>query len=633
MTLCLRRLRTFFTTSGIILCSNFSLPAQSLQSVQDLSYGVTLYHFYQQEYFDALTEILVGQAQNDFVHHSDDARLLQGGMSLSYGLDHQAEELFNELLEQVTNPQRRDRAWFYLGKLKYQRHDYLSAEAALAKTQIDSGDYSDQARYMRALMLLDNNQFDEATAMMEPVDPQAVWQPYFWFNLAVRYVAAGDTQAAIVQFRRFDDLNPDAEELKNLRDRAYTAAGFTQLSAGDFPQAISDFLRVRLESPLVDRAMLGYGWALSKKEGFISALSPWQTLSQRSLLEPAVQESYLAIPYAYEKLGASAAALDSYLTSADAFVRQIDSINQSIGWFQEQSLDGLFDIKRRGSDEWLVGGEVLPVSEQTATLTHLIARHSFQMAVKDLRDLNTLSRFLAQAQRRLDVLSLVDADQQQVWKQVVETAQVDAYRQREQQLTFALERLESVLASAEQSGDGSALAATDGLGLLQIINSAQARIEQLSLAGNDFSEEQEQLNRYRGLLVWQFSEQYPERRWQVSQQIVELKQLLEQTQASLARVEQFMQAKNISAFAGDIAQMRARTALQQRHVDDAIAAAEGNIRALAITELDAQKRRLTHYLAQARLAIARLYDRGTTGVGADQPEQSAAGPEAEEATP
>ena len=57
-----------------------------------------------------------------------------------------------------------------------------------------------------------------------------------------------------------------------------------------------------LEGIYANQALLGYGWAAVAQEEYAKALQPWQLLRSRSLIYPAVQESLLALPFAYEKL-------------------------------------------------------------------------------------------------------------------------------------------------------------------------------------------------------------------------------------------------------------------------------------------------------------------------------------------
>jgi len=79
-----------------------------------------------------------------------------------------------------------------------------------------------------------------------------------------------------------DQMPLRSAEARALRDKAFTASGFAQLAAGDFQQARGDFSQVRLESPLSERALLGYGWASGQTGDYLEALSPWQALSENS---------------------------------------------------------------------------------------------------------------------------------------------------------------------------------------------------------------------------------------------------------------------------------------------------------------------------------------------------------------
>ena len=78
---------------------------------------------------------------------------------------------------------------------------------------------------------------------------------------------------------------------------------------------------MRLDGPYSSRALLGDGWARAALGDYRGALAPWLELRKRSLLDAAVQESYLAVPYAYGKLNAGAQAAD-YYESALQVLRQ-----------------------------------------------------------------------------------------------------------------------------------------------------------------------------------------------------------------------------------------------------------------------------------------------------------------------
>ncbi|MDZ4260943.1 MAG: hypothetical protein U1B30_01245, partial [Pseudomonadota bacterium] len=91
-------------------------------SVADLRYGVALYHYYQQDYIAALAELMVADTRDGIQGHGDNPELIAGGVSLAFGMQHHAEGVFNQILQDERRPQSvRDAAWFYLGKLHYTR--------------------------------------------------------------------------------------------------------------------------------------------------------------------------------------------------------------------------------------------------------------------------------------------------------------------------------------------------------------------------------------------------------------------------------------------------------------------------------------------------------------------------------
>ena len=61
-----------------------------------------------------------------------------------------------------------------------------------------------------------------------------------------------------------------------------------------------------------------------------AALAPWLELRQRNILDPAVQESLLAVPFAFGQLGANRQAADYYLDAIDAFNAEIGRMDEAI---------------------------------------------------------------------------------------------------------------------------------------------------------------------------------------------------------------------------------------------------------------------------------------------------------------
>ena len=104
-----------------------------LHPVLDPHYGDVLFEFYQGRYFPAITKLEASQVFNRMPHHADEAEILRGGLLLSYGLHQQASEVFEALLARGAAPSVRDRAWYFLAKVRYQRGLMPEASKALAR--------------------------------------------------------------------------------------------------------------------------------------------------------------------------------------------------------------------------------------------------------------------------------------------------------------------------------------------------------------------------------------------------------------------------------------------------------------------------------------------------------------------
>jgi hypothetical protein len=121
----------------LTLCSGLAPPLTAAPpSVQDLPYGEVLFHFYQEDYFNSIVRLQIARQQERLPHHADAAELLLGGLDLSYGLRDAADDIFQRLLTaDTTRAAVRNRAWYYLAKISWQRGDTARAIRALAQIQ------------------------------------------------------------------------------------------------------------------------------------------------------------------------------------------------------------------------------------------------------------------------------------------------------------------------------------------------------------------------------------------------------------------------------------------------------------------------------------------------------------------
>ena len=125
-------------TVTLLLCcslasSSFAESEPAPQVIHDLRYGETLYHFYQENYFSAITRLTVAEKQHPIQDQGAEPELLLGSLYLSYGMHREAGEIFSRLLKSNVPQYTQDKAWYYLARLRYLGGHFSAAREALQK--------------------------------------------------------------------------------------------------------------------------------------------------------------------------------------------------------------------------------------------------------------------------------------------------------------------------------------------------------------------------------------------------------------------------------------------------------------------------------------------------------------------
>ena len=583
--------------------------------VQDPQYGEVLFYFYQEDYFPALVRLLAAKEQERLTHHADEAELLLGGMYLSYGHHLEAAEIFERLLADNVDADIRDRTWFFLAKIWYQRGYLEKAQEALSYIQGDLPEHIQrEALMLDAQILLDAGEYDVAIAKLQNWNGRTEWASYAKFNIGVALVRSGRVDAAAKLLNDLGDMDPFNEELTSLRDKANLALGYALLQDGQPYAAKSPLQRVRLEGPFSNKALLGVGWADAEMDNYDRALVPWMELRGRDLLDSAVQESMLAIPYAMAKLDSISQAADHYLNAIEAFYEESNRLDRTIDHIESgEFFDEFIANDPLDSTGWYWRLEELPEGPEARYLFHLLATHEFQEGLKNYRDLSYLYRNLDTWQQNIDV-----------YANMLET-RLEAYAER-------LPRVEESLASAdidgmvtrklefdstmnniEESHDWLALATKsefDTWGEITGLESTPALHADIPEA----AEVSDKISLLKGVLQWQLERDFKDRLWRIRRDLRQTGEALVDTQRSRRQIDETMRQEplrfeNLSARVQDLSP---RIEGIKMRVEDALSRQRGFLQSIATGELEAQKDRLDIYTIQARFALAAIYDIAAT---------------------
>ena len=587
-------------------------------TIKDLYYGDVLFYFYQDDYFNALTRLRAAQDKGRVSHHADEAELLLGGLYLSYGEHLEAGKIFERLLARNVSPSVANRAWFYLGKVWYQRSYWSQAEGALRKVKGELPPRLEaEKRNLLAQVLIQQGRYDDAIAELNGWRGPPDWTAYAQFNLGVALVRKGRMNDAATMLDGVGRMQTSDEELLALRDKANLALGYAYLQTDQAANAKPVLQRVRLQGAQSNKALLAVGWAESAEKNYREALVPWMELHRRNLLDAAVQESYLAVPFAFAKLNANAQAADYYNTAILSYSDESARIDESIAAIRNgKLLDTLLTHDRAGNQGWFWQLENLPQAPESRYLYHLLAGNEFQEGLKNYRDLNFMQRNLAEWSRSLVAFGDMVDTRQAAYAQRLPKIDASLAGVDPKELQGKRVELESRLSSAEHSGDVVALATAHEQEMwskiLSLEDTLAAQIDDRSL-----DETRDKVHLLKGVLSWQLNESYKARIWTTRRSLKDLDLALREMEKRWLRVQQARDSfpNDTAGFATRVAALKPRIDALNTRLATAGRAQGNYLAGIAINELEAQKERLASYQVQARFALATIYDRAANSGG------------------
>ena len=596
-------------------------------TVKALHYGDSLFNFFQEKHFSALTGLMTSQHFERLTPHADEAEVLRGGLLLSYGVHNEAGQIFASLIDKGAAPSVRDRAWFYLAKIRYQRGLNADAETALARIEGTlSPALAEERGLLQAQLLMARNDFAAAAQVLAALNTgarKASPSPFAQFNLGVALIKSGDAAGGTALLDAIGRAPAATEEERSLRDRANLALGVAALQGQRADEAQRALERVRLASLHANKALLGFGWAAAARKQPALALVSWTELASRDASDPAVLEARIALPFAHAEAGAHGQSLKLYEHAVDAYDSETRRLDASIAAIRAGHLvEGL--LQRNPADEMGWAGQVrkLPGMPHAAHLAQVLAQHPFQEAFKNFRDLRFLEANLAQWRDTLgvfrDMLELRRSAYAARLQPTRSGAQAQAaaladLRQRRAQIA-------TEIGDAMVVGDGVVFADARQGDLLLRVESLQSAMKSPSLSQNpEIAALADGVRLAAGVLSWQLAQDYPARRWEHQKALTVIDQQLDQAaqrEAALAQAQR-EEPLRLDRFGARIDALARQLDATLPRVTALAREQQGAAQTIAEAALVDQQQRLVAYTAQARFEIAQLMDRATTALRSD----------------
>ena len=597
-----------------------SAPTEPTHEIKAPHYGDALYYFFQDRYFTSVTTLMASQQFDRVVHHDDEAEILRGGMLASYGLTKEAGEIFARLIDRAA-PAVRDRAWFYLAKIRYQRGYLPEAEESLAKIERKLPPQLEEERgLLLAQLLMARSDYAGAAGALSGLSLKGTGARYVRYNLGIALLRSGESKRGT---QLLDELGKDSapsEEYRSLRDRANVALGFSALSENRPKEARTYLERVRLESLQASKALLGFGWAADGLGDPQLALVPWQELAKRDFGDTAVLEAHIAIPYAYAKLGAYGQSLQRYEAAIAAYERESADLNVSIKAIRDgKMIDTLVEQNPGEEMGWFWKIRDLAEMPRARHLAQVLAQHEFQEALKNYRDLRFLAHNLEDWRDKLGVFEDMLATRRKAFAD-----RLPIVRERQQQIDVEAlvkrrEALVAEVAAGEAAGDGLAFADAKQLDLVERMKDVR-RIVDAPNADEEAFKQRDRVRLVAGVLAWQISQDSVGRLWDAKVELDRMETQLGEAKrhADALSAAQREEPLRFDRFARRIAAINPVLQVMIPRVAGLSREQREEAQEIAIAELTGQQQRIAGYTTQARFALAQLYDRAYGKQDADQ---------------
>ena len=616
------------------------------QRASDPAYGVALYEYYQGNAFEALTRLNVASAEGGIDGHGDHPALVEGGLMLSYGMTHEAGALFRELLDEnaAVAPGTRNQAWFYLGKVFYLEQDPTAARDALERVddellQDESDELYHEWLYLRGQLALSGTAGTSGETVDELIDAlpeSSPWRAYLHYNQAVGMLSEGQTEEAMDALASLDSLLGElpefepllANEMSALRERVKLSIGRLHLSRGDFAGAMASLEQIALDGVFSDQALFDYAVAASREGKAGLALQALNTLQQRPLFTPWLQQVPYARGFLFEQMDRQQQALQAYREAASHYQSLSTRLSDEREQLTEARLIEALRFVREGDSPGQPGSMdaemVRPEPGETTVLTDaygrvkvrpgdyslagLLATESFQLSLRDLHELYRLRDSLGQWQTQLESFDIM-----------LETRA----QQREQRIRETRDALDALNADqwlARQAEYRSAI--EDALAredlrffMTQEQHELADRLAQVEKTLSQLPEDEstrkqrETFQRMNAYFNWRIADDYAVNRWAAEKQLRELDRAMEVFVDQRALIEQEMASGGENqALAARVEARQAALQRLQGELDKALSAARTELLTLVDTELQQQSQEVQGYLRATRHAAARLAD-------------------------
>lgn len=344
--------------------------------VDELTYGSILYSYYQQDYQQALVDVMVAEAQGRRGEDPLRFELAMGSFAFQEGMYDLARNTFADVDRSELTELDTMRLAFHLAREYHRRGDYAAMSGELDKIALKASwsgreRFHPEVEYMRAEGVMAMGDLAGAETTLMRLDDDDPLLAYGLFNLGVAYRDDGDLVGSRRVFERLAGLpvrsggrRASSPETLDLVQRAKLALSLVAREQQDTAEAATVLDALPGEGRYRDVALASYGGLAMDNADYELAARIWLTLQNQQYWTSSTAQARLAFPMSLEKLASRELALAQYRAAADGF---------------EARLALLTDLSRRADDPAWVEGLLMVFSEPERGTAGERERHAQSM--------------------------------------------------------------------------------------------------------------------------------------------------------------------------------------------------------------------------------------------------------------
>jgi hypothetical protein len=513
-----------FCLAALIASNPCLANTGNMDAIDNLAYGSSLYYFFQDKYFTAITELLVAKEQKKLDSNSKNAELLLGGMYLSYGLTDKASGIFSELLEKSTEstPESvRDKAFYHLGKYYYDRNRLSDAEINLSKIHDNLSEDKDAERLlMLTNIYLGNGKPDMAIQLLGYFSDDSVLKYYAEYNIGVYLIRNNKLDDATEYILDLSDLDPDNYEESILKDKANISLAYAHLNTTDYETANKYLNNVRLSGSQTAYALLGLGVAYQKTSQNDKAIIAWSELVDHSSHSRARDEAMLMLSRAYEAQKQPHIALEHYSQAIDHYSSELNELEKITNDVKNGDFMRKLETGSLGIEATNISDTLQKLDYNTNKyLGQLFTSHEFQNAVKEMQELAYLAYTLDQWETDIPALRDILEEKRITYNEKISKTDYNTVFNTAHNFQNQRNKLAEEISALEQDDTTLKLASEKERIALDNLN---AIIQASSGASNSATHQKAKF--LHGIVYWNVTTDYSTRLWNTKKSFRELDQ-------------------------------------------------------------------------------------------------------------